>query len=50
MKISEFKERLNQLEEAHGNVEILINTAEGTKEWEPAEPRYVSRLGFVEVY
>lgn len=50
MKISDFKERLNQLEETHGDVEVMINTGEITQEWETAEPHYINRLGFVEVY
>lgn len=50
MKISEFKERLNQLEELHGDVEVMINTGETAHGWEIAEPYYSNRLGFVGVY
>lgn len=50
MKVSEFMEMLNRLEEVHGDVEVMINTGEVKHEWETAEPHYVNHLGFVEVY
>lgn len=50
MKISEFKERLDQLQELHGDVEVMVDVSPYSDEFEEAEPHYLNVSGFVEVY
>ncbi|WP_270321769.1 hypothetical protein [Weissella confusa] len=49
MKISEFKGRLNQLEEVYGDVEVMIDYPDRGG-WEPADAEYHEIEGYVEVY
>lgn len=50
MKISEFMDRLDRLRELHGDVEVMVDVAPHSGEFEEAEPHYLNGVGFVEVY